>query len=112
MFELNSNGTKAIIPSNDMANICGYFQDTEHVNNGYGCNHPECGDKQNGIGCCLPCNCPLGWEADEEDCEENGLVTTTDGKELFKMSHLRKIEETKKAIYITTENNTYHFAVA
>ena len=43
---------------------------------------------------------------------ENGIVTTTDGKELFKMSHIRKIEETKKAIYITTENNTYHFAVA
>ena len=73
MFELNTNGTKAIMPINDMANICGYFKDTEHVNNGYGCSHSECGDKQNGIGCCLPCNCPLGWESDEEDCEEFGI---------------------------------------
>lgn len=25
MFELNRDGTRAIMPINDMANICGYF---------------------------------------------------------------------------------------
>lgn len=96
MFEFNSDNTKAIIPINDMANICGYFEDTEYVNNGYGCNHSECGDKQKGIGCCLPCNCPYGWEADEGDYEEFGIdydegeYIVTDNQEI-----LDKLSESK-----------------
>ncbi|MEE1255998.1 MAG: hypothetical protein UHN47_05750 [Lachnospiraceae bacterium] len=43
---------------------------------------------------------------------ENGLVTTTDGKALFKMSHIKKIKETHKAICITTANSIYQFVAA
>ena len=80
MFELNRDGTKAIMPINDMANVCGYFYNAElddncgaSPNNGYNCKHPKCKEIQNGIGCCMCCNCPMGWEADEEDCEKFGV---------------------------------------
>ena len=43
---------------------------------------------------------------------EDGLVTTTNGMALFKMSHITKIEESEKSICITTKNSTYFFAVA
>ena len=77
MFELNRDGTRAIMPINDMANICGYFFNAElddscetSPNNGYNCKHPECGEIQDDIGCCMCSSCPMGWEADEDDCDE------------------------------------------
>ena len=80
MFELNRDGTRAIMPINDMANICGYFFNAElddscetSPNNGYNCKHPECGEIQDDIGCCMCSSCPMGWEADEEDCDEFGI---------------------------------------
>lgn len=80
MFELNRDGTRAIMPINDMANICGYFFNAElddscetSPNNGYNCKHPECGEIQDDIGCCMCSSCPIGWEAGEEDCDEFGI---------------------------------------
>ncbi len=80
MFELNSDGTRAIMPIDDMASICGNFynasmttENPANVNNGYNCSHPDCKDIQKGIGCCAAFNCPLGFEADEEDCEAFGV---------------------------------------
>lgn len=80
MFELNSRGTRAIMPINSFATMCGYFYnavynnfDSPAPNNGYNCNHPECKRIEEGYGCCHAWACPLGWEADEEDCSEFGI---------------------------------------
>lgn len=80
MFELNKEQTRAFMPINDFANICGFFYNTMFdgsckacPNNGYNCKHPECSEAKDGIGCCFAWGCPLGWEADEEDCKEFGF---------------------------------------
>lgn len=100
MYEVNRDGTKAVMPINDFANICGYFFNAEFddscetsPNNGYNCKHPNCGEIQNGIGCCMTCSCPLGYEADEEDCVECGIeyeegefIITTDQEILDKLA--------------------------
>lgn len=76
--KFNDEKTRAIMELNDFANICGYFYNAvsekgSSVNNGYNCKHPECHEIQNGVGCCMSCSCPLGWEADEDDCEKFGV---------------------------------------
>ena len=80
MFELNKEQTRAFMPINDFANICGFFYNAMFdgsckacPNNGYNCKHPECSEAKDGIGCCFAWGCPLGWEADEEDCKEFGF---------------------------------------
>lgn len=80
MIAINGDGTRAIISINSLANMCGYFYNSEAEgdcafcpNNGYNCKHPECQTKEEGIGCCYAWGCPLGWEADEEDCGEFGV---------------------------------------
>ena len=71
---------------NDFANQCGYFYNAyltpkdpndktfcpgrdPSPNNGYNCRHPDCGEVQDGVGCCFAWSCPLGYEADQEDCD-------------------------------------------
>lgn len=36
--------TTEIIHIDELANVCGYFNTDTRVNNGYGCEHPDCGD--------------------------------------------------------------------
>jgi len=79
-----------LMPINTWANRCGYFfnayltpkdpNDTGFYpgrdpspNNGYNCRHPECEEVSDGVGCCHTFSCPLGYEADEEDCEAFGV---------------------------------------
>ncbi|ODR35483.1 hypothetical protein [Eisenbergiella tayi] len=80
MFVKNKEGTRAIMPINDFANICGYFYNAAFnnfniptPNNGYNCKHPNCDVIEDGYGCCYTFSCPLGWEADDEECNEFGL---------------------------------------
>lgn len=80
MIKLNGSGTRAIVSINSFANMCGHFYnaaynsfDVPTPNNGYNCNHPECQQIVDGYGCCYTWACPLGWEADEEDCSEFGV---------------------------------------
>ena len=85
MFELNKGKTRAIMPINDFANICGYFfnacldqEENFCCNNGYNCRHVEQEEKNvnpktgHEVGKCYAWSCPFGWEADEKDCEEFG----------------------------------------
>lgn len=53
---------------NMLARRCGYFfnayltegyEDKPNINNGYNCSHPDCGDEDEGIGCCRADTCPL-----------------------------------------------------
>lgn len=80
MYKLNKDKSKAILTINNMANLCGYFFNAHFdedcdicPNNGYNCKHPECEEKEQEIGCCYAFSCPLGWEADKEDCEYFGF---------------------------------------
>lgn len=74
---------EVVMPLNRLANRCGYFfnccrtagyEDKPTVNNGYNCNHPDCGDTDEGIGKCLASACPLAYPADGltrcEQCKE------------------------------------------
>jgi hypothetical protein len=45
---------------------CQYFNGDVEVNNGYGCNHPDQEEKEDGQGKCYCFSCPLGYPADEE----------------------------------------------
>lgn len=67
------------MPINAFANMCGYFFNAQFdgrydisPNHGYNCNHSECEEVYEGIGCCYSWWCPFGWSADEEDCKEFG----------------------------------------
>ena len=74
---------EVVMPLNRLANRCGYFfnccrtkgyEDKPAVNNGYNCNHPDCGDADEGVGKCLASACPLAYPADGltrcEQCKE------------------------------------------
>ena len=81
---------KALMDINVWANRCGYYfnayltpfdpDDKEFYpgkepspNNGYNCRHPDCDSVEDGVGCCYAWACPLGYEADEEDCADFGV---------------------------------------
>lgn len=70
----------ALMEINTFANHCGFFfnayldPDTQSsANNGYNCRHPDCDRVEDGVGCCHTWSCPLGYEADEEDCAAFGV---------------------------------------
>lgn len=87
---------------NEFANRCDYFFNAyltpkdpndktfypgrdPSPNNGYNCRHPKCGEVQEGVGCCFPWACPLGYEADEEDfanpkIDHNGWTDYEEGE--------------------------------
>lgn len=81
---------KAIMSLNQFANRCGYFfnsalaegyEDKPVVNNGYNCKHPECGDEEEGIGCCRADTCPLAYPADGLICQRSGMQCSECGCE-------------------------------
>lgn len=75
---------------NQWANRCGHFfncnltegmEDKPNVNNGYNCNHPDCGDEEDGIGCCRADTCPLAFSADGTICSNAGIDCESCGNE-------------------------------
>lgn len=58
---------------------CQYFNGNASVNNGYGCDHHEQKETENGMGECFCWSCPLGYPADEESLSE-GDILWVDGK--------------------------------
>lgn len=68
-----------IVALDELAKTCGYFYNAEWdngckcPNNGYNCKHPDCGEKEDGVGLCMSFTCPVAYEADEEDCEKVGI---------------------------------------
>jgi len=75
---------------NQWANRCGHFfncnltegmEDKPNVNNGYNCNHPDCGDEEDGIGCCRADTCPLAFSADGTICSKTGIDCESCGNE-------------------------------
>lgn len=58
---------------------CPYFNGNSDVNNGYGCNHENQEEIDNGQGKCYCWSCPLGYPADEESLEEDD-IEWEDGK--------------------------------
>ena len=74
---------EVMMPLNTLANRCGFFfncdmtpgyEDKPSINNGYNCNHPECGDSDEGIGKCLASSCPIAYPASGEDCHDFGVA--------------------------------------
>ena len=70
---------KVLMPLNKLANLCGHFfncnltegfEDKPDANNGYNCDHPECGEEQEGIGCCMASACPMAYPADGLVCQK------------------------------------------
>ena len=51
---------KRIITLDGLVRRCGYFNGNADVNNGYGCDHPEQEDIEEGQGRCFDFSCPLG----------------------------------------------------
>lgn len=79
-----------LMPLNRLANCCGYFyncnfteagKEQPDVNNGYNCRHPDCGDEENGIGCCRADTCPLAYPADGMICQHSTIMCEECGKE-------------------------------
>lgn len=81
---------KVLMSLDQFANRCGHFfncnltegfEDVSDVNNGYNCNHPDCGDKEDGIGCCRTDTCPLAYPADGLICQCSGMQCSECGDE-------------------------------
>lgn len=108
---------EAVMPLNTFANICGFFynaclaegcEDKPVVNNGYNCKHPDVGEEDEGIGCCLASACPLAYPADgltrcercqnceecgNEDCEcDDDLVVATIPQDEFNARYMDLIQ--------------------
>lgn len=81
---------KVLMSLNEFANRCGHFfnsnltegmEDKPNVNNGYNCDHPDCGDEEEGIGCCRADTCPLAYPADGLICRLSGMPCSECGNE-------------------------------
>lgn len=81
---------KVLMSLDQFANRCGHFfncnlaegfEDGPDVNNGYNCNHPDCGDEEDGIGCCRADTCPLAYPADSIICQQSGMHCSQCGDE-------------------------------
>lgn len=81
---------KVLMPLNTLANRCGHFfncnlepgyEEGPNVNNGYNCDHPDCEEEQEGIGCCYSWSCPVAYSADGMDCARYGVDCEDCGKE-------------------------------
>lgn len=73
---------KVLMSLDQFANRCGHFfncnltdgmEDGPDVNNGYNCDHPECGEDEYGIGCCRADTCPLAYPANGVICKLSGV---------------------------------------
>ena len=78
---------KVLLPLNRLANHCGHFfncnltegfEDKPDVNNGYNCDHPQCGEEQEGIGCCMAFACPMAYPANGLVCQKAGVSCECD----------------------------------
>lgn len=56
-----------LITIDDLTDVCGYFNPESETNNGYGCDHPEQEETEDGQGKCLRCSCPVAYPAGDED---------------------------------------------
>ena len=74
---------RAIMSLNVLAGMCGHFfncnmahgyEDKPNVNNGYNCDHPDCGDADESVGKCLASACPVAFPADGLDCKMAGMT--------------------------------------
>jgi hypothetical protein len=67
---------RRLIMIDELTSICGYYNGSVSVNNGYGCDHPECEDTEfddeagKEQGRCFTFSCPIAWQADLEDLQE------------------------------------------
>jgi len=59
--------SKQLVTIDELTDICGYFNPDVEINNGYGCDHPEQEETEDGQGYCLRCSCPLAYEATHDD---------------------------------------------
>ena len=90
---------------NDFANECGYFynaylKNDVDVNNGYNCSHPDCEEKVDGVGCCFAWGCPLGYEADQDDLDNqeidnNGFTECEEGQLIIQNTQVN-LDEPKR----------------
>lgn len=73
----------------DLARICGFFHGDVDANNGYGCDHPDQEEREEGIGCCFAMSCPLGFNLDPTDPEDAVLLAArnADGSEDYVLLH-------------------------
>ena len=78
---------KVLMSLNRLANHCGHFfncnltegfEDKPDVNNGYNCDHPQCGEEQEGIGCCMASACPMAYPANGLVCQKAGVSCECD----------------------------------
>lgn len=62
--------TRKIVSFDEFAYCCPFFTSETEVNNGYGCKHPaqEQREENQAVGSCYCWSCPLGIEAEAEDC--------------------------------------------
>lgn len=78
---------KVILSIDSLAQRCGYFynggqsEDAPLVNNGYNCNHPNCEEEEDGIGCCLPSACPIAYRSNGDLCQQCGVECVWAGDE-------------------------------
>lgn len=88
---------------NLLARRCGYFfnayltegyENKPNVNNGYNCSHPDCGDEDEGIGCCRADTCPLAYPADGDDDDDQMVVEIAE--EDFNPRYMTKVEDEGK----------------
>lgn len=76
-----------IVHINELTDICGFFNSTTQVNNGYGCDHPnqiETDIDQNTHkeqGKCYSFSCPLANEADLSDLKEYDIYAYEEWKD-------------------------------
>lgn len=99
---------EVLISLNHLANRCGYFfncnltegmEDKPDINNGYNCNHPACGDEEDGIGCCRADTCPLATPANGAICQSCGSDCESCGNEDCECDDDMMVAEIKEQDY-------------
>lgn len=59
-----------------LASECGYFDGRSPENNGYGCNHPEQEEKENGYGKCYDFSCPIACRLEPSEPLDKPIYKT------------------------------------
>ena len=107
---------KVLMSLNRFANRCGHFfnccmtdgfEDKPDVNNGYNCNHPDCEEEQEGIGCCMASACPLAYPANGLVCQRAGVSCENCGKEECECDDDMMVVEIQDGKY----DDTYMYAL-
>jgi len=90
-----------IVRFEEFAYVCPYSTAETEVNNGYGCNHPEQDETEEGQGKCYCWSCPLGSEAEAEDADDENVDLDGISKE-----ELAGAEGNSEYLLINVENPT------